>query len=161
MEYLSCRIADLNSDGRSDLALFAADQLAVLYAGGSAPALTEVASFETALEKTFPTDVVAGDLNGDGVIDLAVTDTRSHFLEVLKYSAPGTLDHALYFKIFEEKTFQNDEAPGAEPREALIADVTGDGRADLVLLAHDRLLIYPQDAGTPVPAKSVEPPRKP
>jgi hypothetical protein len=28
-----------------------------------------------------------------------------------------------------------------------IADVTGDGLNDLILLAHDRLLIYPQAKG--------------
>ena len=30
-----------------------------------------------------------------------------------------------------------------------IGDVDGDGRADLVLLAHDRVLVLRQDAGTP------------
>ena len=30
-----------------------------------------------------------------------------------------------------------------EPSQAIIADVTGDGAADLLLLAHDRVLIYP------------------
>jgi hypothetical protein len=29
----------------------------------------------------------------------------------------------------------------------VIADVTGDGKPDLVLLSHDRVLIYPQDDG--------------
>jgi hypothetical protein len=32
-------------------------------------------------------------------------------------------------------------------RESLIADVTGDGRKDLILLSHDRVLLYPQDDG--------------
>jgi len=31
-----------------------------------------------------------------------------------------------------------------EPREALVADVTGDGRNDLIILVHDRILVYPQ-----------------
>ena len=29
----------------------------------------------------------------------------------------------------------------------MIADVTGDGKADLILLSHDRVLVYPQDDG--------------
>ena len=50
--------------------------------------------------------------------------------------------------VFEEKSFSGEKRGGAiEPREATIADVTGDGRADLILLVHDRVLIYPQDAG--------------
>ncbi len=29
----------------------------------------------------------------------------------------------------------------------MILDITGDDRGDLLLLTHDRLLLYPQDAG--------------
>jgi hypothetical protein len=32
-----------------------------------------------------------------------------------------------------------------EPREALVADVTGDGKNDLIILVHDRILVYPQE----------------
>ncbi len=148
LAFQQCQVADLNGDQRPDLMLFAADQFAVLYAGGSTPALEEIASYETTLEKTFPTDVVAGDLNNDGIMDLAITDTRSHFLEIMQFSKENALKHALYFKVFEEKTFQkDDDIPLTEPREAVIADVTGDGLLDLILLVHDRLLVYPQDAG--------------
>ena len=142
-------MADFNGDKRDDLLLFGADKFAVLYAGAAAPALKELASFESQLEKIYPTDVLAGDVNGDGKTDLVLTDTRSHFIEVLQYRADSGLKHALYFRVFEQKSFRNeDEAGGdAEPREAQIADVTGDGLPDLLLLIHDRLLLYPQDDG--------------
>jgi hypothetical protein len=32
-----------------------------------------------------------------------------------------------------------------EPREAVIADFDGDGRNDLVVLVHDRVLLYTQE----------------
>jgi hypothetical protein len=32
-----------------------------------------------------------------------------------------------------------------EPREALVADVTGDGKNDLVVLVHNRILVYPRE----------------
>ena len=48
------------------------------------------------------------------------------------------------FKIFESKIFSGGEPREYEPREVLIADVTGDGAEDLVLVAHDRILLYPQ-----------------
>lgn len=140
--------ADLNGDQREDLVLFGADKFAILFAGGKSPAVKELAAFESQLDKVFPTDVVAGDLNGDGHVDLAMTDTRGHFIEIIQYRSNSGLEHALYFKIYEQKSFRNDDdSKDAEPREALITDVTGDGLADLILLAHDRLLVYPQDDG--------------
>lgn len=145
--YESLRVADLNSDGRQDLLLFGRGQFGVLYAGRTDPTLQELASFETKLDKTYPADVVAEDLNGDGQIDLAVVDTRSHYVELLNVDLDKGLRHALHFKLFEEKSFSDGERSGTEPRETAAADVTGDGRADLILLTHDRVLVYPQDDG--------------
>lgn len=146
--FKSLRVADLNGDKRDDLLLFAADKLAVLYAGATAPTIKELASFESQLDKIYPTDIIAGDLNGDGKVDLAMTDTRSHFVEILQYREKTGLKHAIYFRIFEQKSFRNeDEAGGSEPREGVAVDVTGDGLQDLLLLTHDRLILYPQDNG--------------
>ena len=90
-------------------------------------------------------------------------DIRSHFVEILGFdsgsesnsgasSKPSEkprqagLRHTMHFRVFEEKRFSSTRPTGSiEPREALIADVTNDGRADLILLAHDRVLVYPQD----------------
>jgi hypothetical protein len=58
------------------------------------------------------------------------------------------LREATSFRVFEEKRLVSEATDrGLQPREGLIVDVTGDGRADLLLLCHDRLLVYPQDAG--------------
>ena len=60
--------------------------------------------------------------------------------------------HALQFKVFEAKGVVSEERTGTDPREAAIADVTGDGRLDLILLSQDRVLVYPQDDGKSEPA---------
>ncbi len=117
--------------------------------------MKELATYETKSEKAFFADVVGGDLNGDAQPDLAVIDTRSHNIDILNFtpatpSQPASLRSALAFQIFEEKSFgREDEGGDFEPRESLIVDVTNDGRPDLVLLVHDRILIYPQDDGRP------------
>ena len=147
--YQASHVADLNGDARDDLLLFGRGRFAVLYAGRTDPILKEIASYETKLEKVFFSDLVAGDLNGDGAPDIAVLDSRSHYVVILSYDTAAGLRHAVHFKVFEEKSFQRERAAGADPREAVIADVTADGRDDLILLAHDRVLVYPQDDGMP------------
>ncbi len=145
--YESIRVADLNGDGREDLLLIGRGRFAVLYAGKTLPTLNELGTFESKLKKTYFSDVVAGDLNGDGRTDLALIDTQSHFIEILRLDAEHRPHHALQFKVFEEKSFAEGREGGTEPREGVIADVTGDGKADLILLSHDRVLVYPQDDG--------------
>jgi hypothetical protein len=48
--------------------------------------------------------------------------------------------------------FSGGERREFEPSMGQVVDVTGDGLADLVLLAHDRILIYPQSPGGEPPA---------
>ena len=145
--YKSVHVADLNGDSRNDLLLFGGGKFGVLFAGQSDLRLKELASFETKLENVRFSDAVAGDLNGDGRVDIALIDTQSQFIEVLDYHPQLGLRHALNFRVFESKSLAGGDESGTEPRESLIADVTGDGRADIVLLCHDRVLLYPQDAG--------------
>jgi hypothetical protein len=158
--FQSLRVADLNADQREDLLLFGGTRFAVLYTGQTDPRLEELATYESQRKDAFLVDVTGGDLNGDGQADLAVLDNESHTIEIVA-AQPGhqpdegpSLLPAVNFKVFEEKSFQDEDSAGLEPREMLISDVTGDGRADLLLLTHDRILLYPQDTGAnPAAAK--------
>lgn len=145
--YRSTHVVDLNGDGRDDLLLFGTGKFGVLYAGRSDPRMKTLATYESKLDKVRFSDLVAGDLNGDGQVDIAVIDTQSQMIDILNYTPAAGLRHALHFKVFEAKGVVSEERTGTEPREAVIADVTGDGRPDLVLLSQDRVLVYPQDAG--------------
>ncbi len=91
-------------------------------------------------------DVVAGDLNRDGQAEMVCIDPDKNLIEVLGRSAGGGWESKMHFKIFEvDEHFRARRSQRPEPRETLIADVTGDNKNDLILLVHDRILIYPQE----------------
>ena len=58
---------------------------------------------------------------------------------------PHKLVPATRWQVFEERTFRSRRNDEAEPREAVVADVTGDGKADLIVLVARRILVYPQE----------------
>lgn len=148
MQFSSTIVADFNGDGRNDLLLIGAQHFSVLYAGQSDSEMQEVASFESKSDKSYPADVIVGDINGDGQVDLTVIDTSINGLAILKFDDTTGLQEATHFRVFEEKRLVSaDKDRGTEPREGLVADVTSDGRMDLILLCHDRLILYPQDSG--------------
>jgi len=155
--YKSVAVADLNNDRHDDLVLFGTGRFGALYSGQTDFELEEIASFESAQKDAYLMDLVAGDLNGDGRSDVAILEAENHTVQIVTRTADGSIKLALSFKVFEEKRFHERSKGGVQPREGLIADVTGDGRADLILLSHDRVLLYPQDPGGSAPvAKPME-----
>lgn len=101
--------------------------------------------YETPIKDGFLHDVVSGDLNQDGRKDLVFLETAKSYLDLVTYEAPHKLVPANRWQVFEERTFRSRRNDLAEPREAIVADVTGDGKNDLVLIVHDRILLYPQE----------------
>ncbi|MBL7153981.1 MAG: VCBS repeat-containing protein, partial [Phycisphaerae bacterium] len=89
----------------------------------------------------------AGDINSDDRTDLIMVEFRRNHFEVLALDSGLTPVAAMRFKIFEQKSYTQSKLAGGavEPRELRIADVTGDGKDDLVTVIHDRIIIYPQD----------------
>ncbi|MCH7799826.1 MAG: hypothetical protein IID28_15500 [Planctomycetes bacterium] len=71
-------------------------------------------------------------------------DAGEQMCEIFTMTETGRLLYVTGFQVFESKLFSGGDAREYEPSQAIIADVTGDGAADLRLLAHDRVLIYPQ-----------------
>lgn len=146
-------VADLNGDQRPDLLLAGTQHFSVLYAGRRDPQLKELASFKPQRKEAYPADVIAGDINGDGQTDLTVIDTSINGVEILRF-VDNDIQSATHFRVFEEKRLVSESTSrGTEPREGLTLDVTGDGRLDLLLLCHDRLIVYPQDSGSNSPSE--------
>lgn len=138
---------DFDGDARDDIVLVGAERLGLVRSSGVRPTLKPILTFESDDEKAYFADVVAGDINHDQITDLVVNETRQHTIALVALrDGATTAKQAVRFKLFEEKSFSSSrEQPGLQPREMIIADVTGDGRNDLIMLCHDRLLLHPQD----------------
>ena len=66
-------------------------------------------------------------------------------VEILRPHRRGDWESGVHFTVFEaDPHYQGQRGTTSEPREMVVADVTGDGADDLVLLVHDRVLVYPQ-----------------
>jgi hypothetical protein len=147
---------DFNGDGHQDLVLVGSDAMAILVRGRENAGFVEAAQFdpagpelstEEARRFGAPDLLAVGDLNHDGRRDLVVATEPGYYLNFLPgadHARGGALEAALRFRIFEEKSYMRAGlSQGAREMEA--ADVDGDGKQDLVVLIHDRILIYPQD----------------
>lgn len=106
--------------------------------------LTELDSYETPIKDGHLNDVVSGDLDNDGRKDLVFLETAKNYLDLVIFDKNRKLVPANRWQVFEERTFRSRRSDLPEPREALVTDVTGDGKNDLVILVHDRILVYPQ-----------------
>jgi hypothetical protein len=90
--------------------------------------------------------VFTADLTGDGRREVIVSDDRRHQLTALALQEKG-LEPLLSWQVFENRSYpygpQNGrENPSEEPRALVALDIDGDGRQDLAMLSHDRLVIY-------------------
>jgi hypothetical protein len=144
-------IAAGNFSGGKDpcLLLVGGDGFGVMRFSGSRERLAEVASWRSDDTARVPHELAFGDLNGDSMTDLVVLDAGKQMLDVLSMSDSGALLPAVSFKVFESRLFSGGEPREFEPSQAIVRDVTGDGAADLILMCHDRILLYPQMTAPP------------
>jgi hypothetical protein len=126
------------------VAFLGKDAVGLLPLQGDIWDLSKLDSYETSIKDGHLTDVVLGDLNNDGRKDLVFLETEKNYLDIVTYDANHKLVPATRWQVFEERSFRSRRSELPEPREALVTDVTGDGKNDLVVLVHDRIIVYPQ-----------------
>jgi hypothetical protein len=144
-DFTALRSVGLGAAKPNSVALIGVAAVGTMATSGSVWQLSELDSYETPIKDGHLSDVVAGDLNNDGRKDLVFLETEKNYLDLVTFELPHKLVPATRWKVFEERTFRSRRNDSLEPREAVVADVTGDGKADLIVLVHDRILVYPQE----------------
>lgn len=144
-DFTGLRAVGIGAPEPNALAFLGQNSAAWLKFSGQVWDVRELDGYETPIKDGRLTDVVTGDLNQDGRKDLVFLETAKNHHDIVTFHKGAKLVPANRWQVFEERTFRNRRGDGAEPREALIADVTGDGKNDLIILVHDRILVYPQE----------------
>ena len=144
-EFSSLQAISLGGDKPNAVALLGLSTTAWLPLQGDAWDLSELDGYETPIRDGHLNDVVSGDLDNDGRKDLVFLETARNYLDLVMFDAKHKLVPANRWQVFEERTFRGRRSDMPEPREAVVADLTGDGKNDLVVLVHDRILLYPQE----------------
>ena len=106
---------------------------------------TKLDGYDTLIKDGYLNDVVAGDLAGNGRKELVFMETAKNYLDLVFFSAAAQTGARDRWQVFEQHTFRGAANALPEPREAAVADVTGDKKNDLIVLVHDRILVYPQE----------------
>ena len=144
-EFTELQSVALGAKQANTIAFFGANAVGWMPLTGDIWQFTELDGYETPIKDGHLHDVVSGDLNQDGRRDLVFLETSKNYLDIVIFDSNGKLVPANRWQVFEERTFRGRRGDQPEPREALITDLTGDGKNDLVVVVHDRILVYPQE----------------
>lgn len=120
VEGVAVALADVDGDGNLDV-VSAGDQLAVQLgdgAGGLRPGARVAAG-------DYPSDLAFADLNADGVVDVVVANHEVHYVTILLSDGDGGLAPAAHSPLAVDVD--------PHPHAVGLADLDGDGRADLLV----------------------------
>jgi len=150
LQFVRLEARDLDGDKREDLVVYGKSQTAVFYSKTSQPDFVEEFSYAVEdKELGRPQDLSIGDLDANGQADVIVSTAPHYNLLFLTHSAGKgkktgkSLEQALSFGVFEEKSYSRRNT-NLGPSQMLIEDIDGDKAADLLLLIHNRIILYLQ-----------------
>jgi hypothetical protein len=127
------------------VAFLGQNEVAWMPLAGDVWEFTTLDGYDTPIKDGFLNDVIAGDLTGSGRKELVFLEIAKNNLDLVRFDSNHKLVPGERWQVFESHTFRGAANALPEPREALVADVTGDKKNDLVVLVHDRILVYPQE----------------
>jgi len=117
-------IDDFNRDGRADLAVVNKVSNDVTILRGTAAGTRFFTMVQTIAVGEAPVAIVASDLNGDGYIDLVVTNQDSDNIAVVEGRGDGSFGAARFF---------DTGSAGSAPSGLALADMNRDGALDLLV----------------------------
>ena len=144
-DFSRVQAVSLGATNANSLAFLGVNAVGTKALRGDVWELAELDSYETPIPDGHLTDVATGDLNHAGRKDLVFLETAKNYLDLVSFVPPHKLVPGNRWQVFEERSFRSRRNDVMEPREALVADVTGHGKNDLIVLVHDRILVYPQE----------------
>jgi hypothetical protein len=146
---------DLPATGFTDLRTVKLGGVCVAFTGQNSVAwlplagdvwdLTKLDEYDTPITDGYLNDLIAGDLNGSGRKQLVFMETAKNYIDLVLFDKHCKLVPGDRWQVFEQHTFRGSQNAMPEPRECAVADVTGDKKNDLIVLVHDRILVYPQE----------------
>ena len=127
-------VADLNGDGKPDIIVtnYNDNTISVLenFSSSGAIVFTAKTDFPTGLN---PETVAAGDLDGDGIPELVITNSGASTITVLRNSGTGgTINYSTRTDLAYEKT----------PAGVAIGDFDGDGKVDVCLTTATQIIVF-------------------
>ncbi len=144
-DFGSLQSVALGGKNVQSVAFLGQNTVAWLALAGDVWDFTALDGYETPIKDGFLNDVVAGDLTGSGRKDLIFLETAKNYLDLVAFDSNHKLVPADRWQVFEQHTFRARDNALPEPREALVAEVTGDKKNDLIVVVHNRILVYPQE----------------
>ncbi|MFT4593491.1 MAG: hypothetical protein ACI9JK_001203 [Phycisphaerales bacterium] len=135
---------DFTSDGVDDIVAMNSAGFAIIQIEGERIALNELQSWRSDNERRVQHELAVGDVNADGYSDIVSLDAGEQMLEIFTFADSGTMLYVTGFKIFESRIFSGGEPREWQPSQIIITDLSNDGKQDVLLLAHDRLILYKQ-----------------
>jgi len=140
------------TDTKTQSLIVCCDQkLVAISSQGDPYTLRQVAGFEPDIKEGRFGTLTVGDVNGDKVPEIVACEQNRHHVEIIAFDKQGQLASGFTFKVFEERRpgeesrYEGRRQDSGQPRAVLVSDVTGDDKNDLVVLVHDRLIVYLQE----------------
>jgi hypothetical protein len=133
-----------SGDGQPNILVLSSDAMGIVRLAGDRIAMQPIGSWRADSDRRLDHDLESGDLNSDGFTDLVVLDAGEKMASILTFTKERQLLHATEFEVFQTRLFEQERQSDLQPSLAIITDLTGDGADDLVIVVHDRIIVYPQ-----------------